>query len=99
MTKKIREGKADNKVYRGANNYANYRLSEAELENPLDHYKWKHGPTRAPNSAVKSTCRIDYDPSLCKDWHDSGYCVFGNSCIYLHDRSNYKTGWELEKDF
>ena len=48
---------------------------------------------------MKNTCRFDYDRSLCKDWHDSGYCVFGNSCIYLHDRSNYKTGWEQEKDF
>ena len=27
------------------------------------------------------------------------YCPFGNSCLYLHDRSNNKTGWELEKDF
>lgn len=25
--------------------------------------------------------------------------MFGNSCIYSHDRSNYKTGWEMEKDF
>lgn len=66
----------------------------------MEHYKWKHGPTRAStNGGAKNTMRIDYDPSLCKDWHDSGYCVFGNSCIYLHDRSNYKTGWELEKDY
>lgn len=42
---------------------------------------------------LKILFRFDYDPSLCKDWHDSGYCVFGNSCLYLHDRSNYKTGW------
>lgn len=37
--------------------------------------------------------------NLCKDWHDSGYCPFGNSCLYLHDRSNHKTGWELEKEY
>ena len=99
MTKKIKEGKVDSKLYRGANNYANYRLTDAELENPTETYKWKHGPTRAKDNAAKSTCRFDYDPSLCKDFHDCGYCVFGNSCIYVHDRSNYKTGWEMEKDY
>lgn len=31
MTKKIKEGKLSNKIYRGANNYANYKLSENEL--------------------------------------------------------------------
>ena len=25
--------------------------------------------------------------------------MFGNSCIYLHDRGDYKTGWELEEDY
>jgi len=54
------------------------------------------GPSRI-NSTIKNTVRFDYVLNLCKDWHDSGYCPFGNSCLYLHDRSNYKTGWELEK--
>ncbi len=26
-----------------------------------------------------------------------GYCGFGDSCIYIHDRGDYKTGWELEE--
>ena len=42
---------------------------------------------------------IDYNPSLCKDYHDTGYCCFGDSCIYIHDRGDYKSGWELEKEW
>ena len=42
---------------------------------------------------------IDYNPSLCKDYHDTGYCCFGDSCLYIHDRGDYKSGWELEKEW
>lgn len=48
---------------------------------------------------LRSTIRIDHNPALCKDYHDTGYCVFGNSCIYIHDRGDYKTGWQLEEDW
>ena len=96
MTKLIKEGKLSTNIYRGENNYANHKLTTDDLENAEEVYKKRHstGPSRGNNN-VKNTCRFDFDKSLCKDWHDSGYCVFGNSCLYLHDRSNYKTGWEL----
>jgi len=53
------------------------------------------GPIRA-SSNIRATCRFDFHPSLCKDYHDTGYCVFGDSCLYLHDRGDYKSGWEQE---
>ena len=56
------------------------------------------GPSRVL-SGVKHTNTIDYNPSRCKDWFDAGYCVFGDSCIFVHDRSDYKFGWELDKEF
>ena len=56
------------------------------------------GPIQELNHQ-RATCRFDYDLSRCKDFHDTGSCVFGNSCIYLHDRGDYKTGWELEEDY
>jgi RING finger protein 113A len=52
-----------------------------------------------PLNNVRMTCRFDYNPSLCKDYHDTGYCSYGDSCIYLHDRGDYKSGWEMEKDW
>ena len=97
-TKQIKDGKMSNKVYRGMNAYANHKLTDNDIKNAEEAYKKKMGPSRL-NSTIKNTCRFDYVLNLCKDWHDSGYCPFGNSCLYLHDRSNHKTGWELEKDF
>jgi hypothetical protein len=28
-----------------------------------------------------------------------GYCGFGDSCKFLHDRSDYKYGWQLEREW
>jgi len=42
---------------------------------------------------------VDYDPSICKDWKETGQCPFGDSCIYLHDRGDYKSGWQLDRDW
>ena len=35
---------------------------------------------------------------MCKDFKDTGYCGYGDACKFLHDRSDYKSGWQLEKD-
>ena len=60
--------------------------------------------------------RFDYQPNVCKDYKETGYCGYGglsqcllfrlcwltfplDSCIYLHDRGDYKTGWQLEKEW
>lgn len=47
----------------------------------------------------KNPIDIDYNPSRCKDFHESGYCSWGPSCIYAHDRTSYKRGWELDKEW
>ncbi|KAJ2794959.1 RNA-splicing factor, partial [Coemansia furcata] len=58
----------------------------------------KAGPFRAPSN-VRATSVFDYQPNLCKDYKETGYCGYGDSCIFLHDRSTTKTGWQLEKEF
>lgn len=45
------------------------------------------------------TCNFDYNPEICKDYKETGQCTFGNSCLYIHDRSDYKAGWEMEMDY
>lgn len=47
----------------------------------------------------KYNVRFDYAAGLCKDYLETGYCGFGDSCIFLHDRGDYKMGWELDADF
>ena len=58
----------------------------------------KFGPVRSLNTAQHSN-GIDYNPSRCKDFHESGYCAFGDSCIFIHDRGDYKSGYELDKEW
>jgi RING finger protein 113A len=56
------------------------------------------GPMRAPTN-VRTTMRIDYQPDLCKDYKDTGYCGYGDACKFMHDRGDYLTGWQLEKQW
>lgn len=50
-------------------------------------------------SKFKTATNIDFNPSICKDFHDSGYCSWGESCLYAHDRTSYKRGWELDAEW
>lgn len=29
----------------------------------------------------------------------TGFCGFGDSCKFLHDRADYKSGWALEQEY
>ena len=57
------------------------------------------GPTRPTRTLRPTSSRFDYQMDICKDFKETGYCGFGDSCKFLHDRSDYKTGWELERDW
>lgn len=58
--------------------------------------KFLAGPIRAPTN-IRTTCRFDYQPDICKDYKDTGFCGFGDTCIYLHDRGDTMNGWQLDK--
>uniref|UniRef100_A0A915DEQ3 RING finger protein 113A n=1 Tax=Ditylenchus dipsaci TaxID=166011 RepID=A0A915DEQ3_9BILA len=58
----------------------------------------RYGPIRA-SPYIRSTVRWDYAPDICKDFKETGFCTFGDSCKFLHDRGDYKHGWELERDW
>jgi RING finger protein 113A len=60
--------------------------------------KFLAGPLKAP-TFVRTTSRFDYQPDICKDYKDTGFCGFGDSCIYLHDRGNSLSGWQLEEEY
>ena len=47
----------------------------------------------------RATSRFDYQPDICKDYKDTGFCGYGDACKFLHDRSDYKTGWQLERQW
>ena len=44
----------------------------------------RYGPIRAP-AYLRSTVRWDYQPDICKDYKETGYCGFGGEqCADLH---------------
>ena len=58
-----------------------------------------HGPSRPPSNYIRVSTRFDYQPDICKDYKNTGYCGYGDSCKFLHDRGDYKPGWQIEKDY
>jgi RING finger protein 113A len=58
--------------------------------------KFAAGPIRAQTN-VRVTARFDYQPDVCKDYKDTGFCGFGDTCIYLHDRGDTLSGWQIER--
>ena len=84
----------DDKVYRGANNYA--KFIERKDTAAGSAAKMSTGPQRAP-AHLRATVRWDYAPDICKDFKETGFCGFGDSCKFMHDRSDYKFGWQLER--
>ena len=86
--------KEDDKIYRGMNNYAQYIDKKESLIGKRLTIK----PIRAPTN-IRSTVRWDYEPMLCKDFKETGYCGFGDTCKFMHDRSDYKFGWQMDKEF
>ena len=54
------------------------------------------GPMKAP-TFLRATSRFDYQPDICKDYKETGFCGYGDNCKFLHDRGDYKSGWQMEK--
>lgn len=92
------EGKEDDKIYRGINNYAQYVKPKDTSAGNASSGMVRRGPMRAPAN-LRATVRWDYQPDICKDYKETGFCGFGDSCKFLHDRSDYKHGWQLEREW
>ncbi len=84
------------KVYAGEKARASFfRTSDAAAKGTAG---LKAGPIKASNF-IKSATLIDYNPSVCKDYKQTGFCGYGLNCIYVHDRGDYKSGWEIDKEW
>jgi RING finger protein 113A len=84
--------------YRGQAAYRSFLdRDEAEVQS-IKKRTGTHGPLRAP-TFVRTTARFDYQASVCKDYKETGTCGYGDSCIFLHDRGDYKSGWQMEAEW
>jgi len=95
---KENRGKVDDKVYRGMSAYGQFHEKKDSAAGNASSGMVRKGPIRAP-TFLRQSVRWDYQPDLCKDYKETGFCGFGDSCKFLHDRTDYKHGWELERDW
>lgn len=56
------------------------------------------GPVKAPTN-IRTVTTTDFAPDVCKDYKQTGFCGFGDSCKFLHAREDYKQGWQLDKEW
>jgi RING finger protein 113A len=87
-----KESNADG-VYRGAAAYDSY---VAKRDDGRAGAQKATGPIRQ-TANVRTITVTDYQPDVCKDYKETGYCGFGDTCKFLHDRSDYLAGWQLDQ--
>jgi len=97
ISRLAKEGKIDMKYYRGENGYVDY-LEKTEEDLKMKQASGTFGPIRAPTH-IRATCRFDYHPEMCKDYKETGYCGYGDSCKFIHDRGDYKPGWLIDQEY
>ena len=88
-----REEKAEGDgSYKGTANYSNF------FQKTPDAASRQVGPVKAPTN-VRTITVTDFAPDVCKDYKQTGFCGFGDSCKFLHAREDYKQGWQLDKEW
>ena len=100
-TTRPRPTKADNNndepsttdgTYKGTANYQTYIQKNPNAPSRTV------GPVKAPTN-IRTITVTDFAPDVCKDYKQTGFCGFGDSCKFLHAREDYKQGWELDKEW
>ncbi|KAL7919382.1 hypothetical protein ACQKWADRAFT_301577 [Trichoderma austrokoningii] len=56
------------------------------------------GPIKAPTN-IRTVTTVEYNLGICKDYRKTGSCGFGDGCVFLHDRSDMKQGWQLDLEW
>ncbi|KAL0426106.1 UNVERIFIED_CONTAM: Zinc finger CCCH domain-containing protein 1 [Sesamum radiatum] len=89
----------EDKLYKGLHGYTDYKAGfRREQTVASEKAGGSHGPLRA-SAHIRVSARFDYQPDICKDYKETGYCGYGDSCKFMHDRGDYKSGWQLEKEW
>ncbi|KAI8993940.1 hypothetical protein BD414DRAFT_527889 [Trametes punicea] len=82
----------DDGMYHGQKAYQSHIKKNKEVPKAM-----RIGPQRSNNSTIRTVTIVDYQPDVCKDYKETGYCGFGDTCKFLHDRGTYLAGWQLDK--
>ncbi|KAI0633546.1 hypothetical protein C8Q77DRAFT_1057597 [Trametes polyzona] len=82
----------DDGMYHGQKAYKSHIKKDKEIPKAM-----RVGPQRSNNSTIRTVTIVDYQPDVCKDYKETGYCGYGDTCKFLHDRGTYLAGWQLDK--
>lgn len=85
-------GDSNDGLYKGSSKYANFITKNPNAPSR------QVGPLKAPTN-IRTITVTDFAPDVCKDYKQTGFCGFGDSCKFLHAREDYKQGWELDRDW
>lgn len=75
------------------------QMKSPKVTSSSSEIKYPKSEPSKPDSHIRTTTRFDYQPDICKDYKETGYCGYGDSCKFLHDRGDYKSGLQLEKEW
>jgi len=81
----------DDGLYRGQAAYKSHITKSKEIPKAM-----RVGPQKS-TSTIRTVTIVDYQPDVCKDYKETGFCGFGDTCKFLHDRGTYLAGWQLDK--
>ncbi|KZO98646.1 hypothetical protein CALVIDRAFT_535257 [Calocera viscosa TUFC12733] len=84
----------DDGLYHGIAGYKTHIKKQQEVPKTM-----RSGPVRANPSTIRQVTITDYQPDVCKDYKETGYCGFGDTCKFLHDRGTYMAGWQLDRQW
>ena len=88
----VEDGAENDGTYKGASNYRSFIQKNPNAPSKAV------GPVKAPTN-IRTITVTDFAPDVCKDYKQTGFCGFGDSCKFLHAREDYKQGWELDRDW
>ncbi|KAJ8905192.1 hypothetical protein NDN08_001701 [Rhodosorus marinus] len=91
VKKEVEDGRyvaSENAVRFGADDQGATAVNPGTVEKSTGTVRRSYGPKKAPSN-LRASVRFDYQPDIC----------FGDACIFLHDRGDYKSGWQLEKEW
>jgi len=61
------------KLYKGA----------AQYSSQLPTGSSKFGPIKGPSASIRTITLTDFQPDVCKDYKETGFCGFGDTCKFL----------------